>query len=1449
MKLTFRQVGNALPVWSAAYGSWWLLCGSAVEANPVGMTVGSGSASAVGQGPVLTVTASDRAFLTWQSFNIAPGEKTVFNQPSASSIVWNQILDSNPSRIFGSIQANGIVVLANQQGFWFGPDSVVKAASFVATTAAGPGQGFFNGGPWSLEVPPPAASIVNYGQMSVASGGSLFLVAEKVENHGVLTAPDGTLGLYAGKEVWISERPDGRGLSAKVTLPEGAVDNFGRLVADAGSIALRAQVVNQEGIVQADSIREVNGVVEIYASSEVHLGADSVTSAQGTGATPSPGGRVTVKSDGTVSDAASARVSVAGGAAGGHGGELEISAATTPQLQLQLDGSAAPGFQRGRLTIDPATIRIDDSGSGSISSGTVSAGDAPSTLVLPTSAFNNFSVIDLQATSLIDIRSLWTLPDAPSGGASLTLESKGDIVFSQSSGIIAGSGWKVSLFAGSTFDGLGGVTAGTGSIKGRTSAVNGYSLSTIDGGLSLTAGKDIAVLNSTVSTTSGDVSLRSTGGSISGNSFSLASSSGNLSVGAANNVTLANGQISSRASGGIQVTADTGNITATGAVLSTEKGNIDLAANGNISFPKAQTGGVRTMGGGSITATATTGSITTGGNNNGYEIPDANEDLAVSSELGGFSTAAGGNVTLNAGKDVTSYLPVSADIANGRIDAGTGAFGFGFDSNEKPIRGNVSITAGGSVYGHFVIADGIGQITAKQGNAGTTQQQLALTTRTGAWTVEARDIALQEVRNAQGVFNRSGGGVAANSRYHLFDYAVGTPDLKPSDIHYIAPTSVTLKAGNSIDLVGANLPRNREEVNALPTIYPPVLSMETGPGGIIFGNPTSGSLTTTILFPSPLGNLSILSGTGGIQGLGPAGSSLTLSDSGSQRWTGVNSFIISDHQSGVPVHYKDSTSATIDVAGGVDNMTFNLGKAAHISIGKDLTQSSVFWQNNNPDDKSSLTVGGRIFNRSNYTFIPLLSDEPDPDLTLVDQSCTILNLDVRYDVVSRTVIVRGRVSPPAAGQNDPLKNLMINGVDSAGQPACVKPTTPFLTDRVIDELYKQSADITSAPQLGYQVAGPGSLTVTARSMDLGISKGIVSQGPLSNPTLANTSLLGADLSVKTTDGDLNMFSSAIVSLAGGKVSVDSRGKIVAGSDLVLPSSEGTRGIYSTSGSDVTVRAKGDIDINGSRIATYDGGTVSVTSETGNVDAGSGGLAFQKVQQVKVDPVTRKVITKSDYIPGSGILAATFATGTAKVGDIVLYTPQGDIIARSGGIVQAPFNGVDGSKATVTVTAGSEGYLGNIDATGSGIIGGTIHLKATGDIRGVVFASGSADFFTPQNASLTLISQGPVTGSSGTLTGTLISFSSISVDAGSINASLQANSVSTGGSQNTSTTGFAAGNAATATATAASADSGKKNAGTKPEATAEDGDAAKRNSKPMLAQTRARVTVLLPGKAN
>src|SRR5437762_3046387 len=88
-------------------GHWLLVIGhlsaTSLLANPQGMTVTHGSATATQSGPRLNVRASNGAVLDWRSFNIQPGETTTFVQPSATSIVWNRILDPNLSQVWGTI--------------------------------------------------------------------------------------------------------------------------------------------------------------------------------------------------------------------------------------------------------------------------------------------------------------------------------------------------------------------------------------------------------------------------------------------------------------------------------------------------------------------------------------------------------------------------------------------------------------------------------------------------------------------------------------------------------------------------------------------------------------------------------------------------------------------------------------------------------------------------------------------------------------------------------------------------------------------------------------------------------------------------------------------------------------------------------------------------------------------------------------------------------------------------------------------------------------------------------------------------------------------------------------------------------------------------------------------------------------------------------------------------
>ncbi|MGC3960030.1 MAG: filamentous hemagglutinin N-terminal domain-containing protein [Verrucomicrobiota bacterium] len=1316
-------------------------------ANPQGLTVQSGTATAATSGNQLTITASHNAFLNWQSFNIGAGQTTSFIQPSATSVVWNRINDASPSQIYGNLTANGVVVLMNQNGFYFGPNSFVSAAGLVVSTAPiGPidsSAGLF----WQFTGPSPSVSIINYGQLNVGKGGSAFLIAERIENHGTISAPEGNIGLLAGQEVLLSERPDGRGLSATVKLPTGSVNNSGDLIADAGTIALQAQVVNQGGLVQANSIRERNGIIELFASDAITLSDSSVISTSGDATSASAGGEIVIKSDGTFADSAASQINVTGGGLGGDGGFVEVSAPYMSAVNSRIDGSSFGGVG-GRLLIDPLNITIGNTGSGSAGSGTVGSGDAPAAGTLSlnvNSAFVGFSQITLQALNNITISSgtLWDLAASTgisSPGSLLKLEAGNNITVGSGASIVGGDGWSVTLQAGRNFSLAGTVVSGVGTISFSGTA----SLQTTDGNISLLAG---------------------------------------------NNITVASGH-------------------------------------------------VRTIGGGSINAHAVGGSINTGTKANGYQfLPTGYQ---VSADLGGISTANGGDVTLTAGLDVTSYLPIAG---GGQTDAGSGAFG--------AAPGNVTVTAGRDVSGHYVVRNGTGSITAGR-NAGTTTRLLALSLVTGGWNVSAaQDILLQEVRNPNGVFNNLG---SSSSPYrYLFDYA---PDAY-----------TVLNAGNSVQLLGTALPRYTDAFSRnMPAIYPGTLEITAGAGGVILGN-------DVILFPSPLGNLEITTtDSGSLVGTKVGGlAQLILSDSGKTQYKVAGDFGIADHAS-VPIHLNDSEPLKLDISGDLESVLIGSAKAAEINVGGDLINSRFDGQNLHDSDVTTINVAGDIINRNIFTTV--ISDTA-PNFTLFDP---LLNLvypplagtaagvqnQFFYNATTKELTFQGRMT---GDQLQALLTLRVrsfdaNGnaiVDENGEPVTVSAT--FINATVLQQLYAASQDVPTDPDTGYRLGGGGQFNITANNMDLGATVGVVSQGPRANAALANYFTEGADINI-TLGGDLDMFSTKIASLNGGDITIYADGEINAGSRTFASSDSVARGIFTSGNSDVTVIARGDINVNGSRIAAYDGGNVLVRSLEGDVDAGTGGGGAATVEKIYVDPITRAIRTYAPTIPGSGILATTFPpsldpafpTSQATVGDILVETPQGNIIASSGGIVQIPLNGIGSSLGTVTLRAGTKDadgnviYVGNIDASGSGVIGSTVKLEASGDIKGLVFARGNLDIEANQNVSVTALAGGNAAVSAGeTISGTIVGVGSVSASGATVDAALLSQNVSASGDVSAAQQGFAQGNAAaSASQSLANDDKAKEAAAEKKND--EDELAKKRQPGPRLAKTTGRVTVILPTKS-
>ena len=1419
------------------------LCGVRALANPAGAVVSQGSASFASQGPQMTIHTSDRAFIKWQSFNIGAGETTTFVQPSASSVVWNQINDPNPSQILGNLNANGYVILQNQSGFYVGGQAAINAHGLIMTTAPAFTPDLSSGGPWDFNALPPSARILNYGQINSSSGGSVFLIANDIENNGSITAPGGNIGLYAGKQVLVSERPDGLGLSAQVTLPQGSVDNAGKLIADAGTIAVHARVVNQGGLIQANSMREVNGAIELVAGDSLNIGPQSVISARGDTSGTSAGGSVTLQSGGTYQDSPASRIDVSGGAQGGNGGQIEISAAQIGGISSIIDGQAAAGSVAGRLTIDPPNILlVSGSGDNAPASGTVNPGDPPSagsadTLTLNVDTFNTLisqnmlSQINLQATQDIEVDAFWNLPagqglpgpgDLP--GSSLTLQAGRNITLDNNAAIQAGQNWTVNLNAGGAF---------VPTAAQPTPAPGTY------------------------------------GVYLKGNSY-IQTQNGDINVSAVNEVQI--------------------------AVAPPSPASPDVLGNN----------GIRTIGdgtrGGNISVTTTYGDVNTGGNPQGYLYQSTAPYYTASPDVGGISTAAGGNVTINAGGNVFSFLPGTGGYSalETAEDGGTGAFG--------PEPGNVSITAGGSIFGHYVLANGTGTITAQTGDAGSlTGNPFALSLIAGTWNVNAPDgtIYLQEVRNPNGDFNNK----QVTGLHH-----------PPSPGKFL----FTYDPEAAVDLTAVGVYLNGESVprpfgDQIPILYPPQLEINAGSGGVVLQN-------SVTLFPSPDANLSIVTTGGGsltsltsVAGFIPQ---LLMSDSGQTQWGGATTFTATDNG---PLKVSDDTPVNINISGDMKDLTLITTKQTQINVTGDMINCGFSGQNVKAGDKTSITVGGQIFNPSAYSFVFLNAAIPaiaadDLPLGSVDSWSEIFNLALDPAALASFTVPAGTLPSALAGeafqaaglfttfpnsinanpgfvynvstsrlgfvgnmltasapgfQTTPLVQALTQSmvvlrygpdgnpiVDASGH--LVTDTVTWVSAPAIQTLAQESKDTVpiATGQLGYRIGGPGEFDITANSISLGNSYGILScgvfdpQGGFSrygNLAGVSQSSGGASVTVNVT-GDLDMLTSTIATLGGGDVNVTSAsGAMDLGSQELFGTQRQVGfGLFSGGPGDVTVTAHGDIDVDGSRIAAYDGGNITVESTDGNVNAGSGGATITGVTVSFVNPATGQAGFYAEDVFGSGIVANTLVNpgsvpnSASQPGFITVTTPKGDINADQGGILQEALNGNVAAGPVINLKAGSTGFPGNINLGNSGVIGGTVNLNANGDITGLVVSRQNSSIQAAQNASVTVLSGGQANvQASGTVTGTIIAVGGVNATGGGgVTATLLSQNVSVGGGQATSTLGTSA--AASSAATAASAqanDTAQQQVGSN---SSQDDDPFKKKGRgPLLARRVGRVTVILP----
>ena len=341
------------------------LLSASAWAAPSGGSVVAGNASIVQATPdtLNIVQGSNKAIINWQSFSIGAGETVNFQQPSSKSVTLNRVTGNDPSAIYGSLNANGTVMLVNPNGVVFGPSSRVDVGGLVASTANISDADFMAGNYRFTEASANKnARIVNQGDISIRDAGLAALVAPGVENSGVIKAKLGKVALAGAETFTLDFQGDGLlsfdASSVVSQAPQGAegkalVINSGSISADGGSIELSARavkgvidnVINTNGVVAANSIGSRNGKIVLSGGNNGGVAIAGTLSATGS-AESEVGGRV-IATGSAISVGENTLIDASGNLGGG-------------QIAIGNDGTASGAWARESVTVaESATLKAD----------------------------------------------------------------------------------------------------------------------------------------------------------------------------------------------------------------------------------------------------------------------------------------------------------------------------------------------------------------------------------------------------------------------------------------------------------------------------------------------------------------------------------------------------------------------------------------------------------------------------------------------------------------------------------------------------------------------------------------------------------------------------------------------------------------------------------------------------------------------------------------------------------------------------------------------------------------------------------------------------------------------------------------------------------------------------------------------------------------------------------
>jgi filamentous hemagglutinin len=667
-----------------------------------------------------------------------------------------------------------------------------------------------------------------------------------------------------------------------------------------------------------------------------------------------------------------------------------------------------------------------------------------------------------------------------------------------------------------------------------------------------------------------------------------------------------------------------------------------------------------------------------------------------------FATLGGGDVHITAGRDA---LNVSAAAAGSLLPQYGGAI-------QYVTSGGLTLTAGRNVGSASVfLADGTGHVAAGGAltailpslNPGDPSVGSAFYLQNSTLDVTARlDIAVGGVFNPTALNQVTTGttsSVPTALAGSFFSYGDGSALTLQS-----AAGGVALGAANysSQTLLGLNL-QNAAGVGG--DVLPATVSIAALGGSIDFG-PGFGGGGSVTLYAAPRGQLDLLASqdiTNGVVKMSDAaaGSIASVASPISQTLIDTTAFT-------GDIHTGDSAPALVTAGRDITGLTLSIPKAAQVVAGRDIVDLTYAGQNLTATDQTVL-MAGRDFEYTNgYGNAGVSVGGPGTLDILTDRNVA---LGFSPGIVTTGNLLNPNLPTPAGADLSIVTGLGTTP-DYAGLLAkIIEPSTAYQTQLVnyveteqgtsnlsfatAEAAFRNFTPAQQLPLIDDVFFNELSLSGLAANATpkVGFNEGYAAIDALFPGS--RTGAAGAAANAYA--GDLTLQFSRIYTLSGGNITlVVPGGHVDVGlanpPDFLVSRAPSTLGIVTEQSGNLDIYARGDVNVNSSRIFTLGGGNILIWSDEGSIDAGQGAKTSVSAPppSILINSDGTVSLNFSGAASGSGI--RTIQTEpTTPPGNVDLIAPEGTVNAGDAGI---------GAAGNINIAAASVIGVSNINFGGT-----------------------------------------------------------------------------------------------------------------------------------------------------